>query len=130
MRRFERKREGPVGIAIENRAPCFELAHAIGRLLRVQLGHAPLIDVLSTAHGIGEMHFPIVAFIDVGQRRCDSALRHYRVRFAQERFADESYANARSRSFNRGAQPSAASANHENVVFGSFVLRHGADLKG
>src|SRR5215831_10226044 len=89
--------------AIKNGAPSLELAHPIWRFLRVQFSHAPLIDILTAAHGIGEMHLPIVAFIDVAQRRCDSALRHYRVRFTQKRFTDEADTNARSRSFNRGA---------------------------
>ena len=111
--------------AIENRAPRFELAHAIGRFLRVQLGHAPLIDILPAAHRIGEMHFPIVAFIDIGQRRCDSAFRHDRVRFAEKRFANQPDANARRRSFNRRAQSRAAGANDEDVVLESFVIRHG-----
>src|SRR5262245_21356232 len=82
--------------AIKNGAPTFELAHSIGRFLRVQFSHAPLIDILTTAHGIGEMYRPVVAFIDIGQRRCDSAFRHYRVRLAQKRFADESNPDARS----------------------------------
>src|SRR4029077_4103875 len=42
--------------AIKNGAPGFELAHSIGRFLRVQFSHAPLIDVLTAAHGIGEVH--------------------------------------------------------------------------
>ena len=68
--------------SIENSAPRFKLAHAIGRFLRVQFGHAPLVHVLPAAHRIGKMHFPIVAFIDIGQRRRDSAFGHHRVRFA------------------------------------------------
>ena len=52
--------------AIKNGAPRFELAHAIGRFLSVQLGHAPLVHVLTASHRIGEVHLPIVAFIDVG----------------------------------------------------------------
>src|SRR5262245_27903010 len=105
--------------AIKNGAPGFELAHPIGGFLRVQFSQAPLVDVLTAAHRIGEMHLPVVAFIDVSQGRCDSALRHYRVRFTKKRFADKSNANARCRSFNRSAQPRAASANHENVVIKS-----------
>src|SRR5262245_5761835 len=104
--------DSPVFCAIKNGAPGFELAHSIGRFLRVQFSHAPLIDVLTPAHGVGEMHLPIIAFIDVGQRRCDSALRHHGVRLTQKRFANESNSNATYRSFNRGAQPFAASANH------------------
>ena len=39
--------------AIEQRAPGFELAHAVGRFLGVQLGHAPVVDVLAAAHRVG-----------------------------------------------------------------------------
>src|SRR5262249_293359 len=111
--------------AIEHCAPRFELAHTIRGFLRVYFSHAPLIDVLTAAHGMREMQLPIVAFIDMGQGRCNSALRHYRVRFAQKRFADQSNPNACSRSFNRSPQSCAAGADHENVIFKSFVLRHG-----
>ena len=68
--------------AIENGAPRLKLAHAIRRFLGMQLDHAPLVHILTAAHRIGEMHFPIVALIDVGQRRRDSAFGHHRVRFA------------------------------------------------
>ena len=112
--------------AIKNGAPRFELAHAIGRFFRVQLGHAPLVDILAAAHGIGEVHFPIVAFIDIGQRRRNSTFGHHRVRFAQKRFADQTDANTCSRSFNRRAQSRAPSANDENIVLESFVFRHGS----
>jgi hypothetical protein len=74
--------------AIEDRAPCFEFANAIGRFLRVQLGHSPIIHVLTAAHGVGEMHFPIVAVIDIGERGRDAALGHHRVRFAEQAFAN------------------------------------------
>ena len=73
--------------AIEYRAPRFEFAHAIRRFLRVQLGHAPIVDVLPAAHGVGEMHFPIVAIIDIRERGRDSALGHDRVRLAEQTFA-------------------------------------------
>src|SRR5262245_61754386 len=114
--------------AIEHCAPRFELAYTIWRFLRVQFSHAPLIHILTAAHGIGEMHPPIVAFIDVSQRCCDSALRHHCVRFAQKRFADQSNANFRSRSFNRSPQSCAAGADYENLVIKSFVLRHRESL--
>jgi hypothetical protein len=68
--------------AIENGPPRFELAHPIGRLLGVQLGHPPLVHILAAAHCIGEMDFPVVAFIDICQCRRDPALGHYRMRLA------------------------------------------------
>ena len=70
--------------AIEQRAPCFELAHAIGRLSGVELGHAPVVDVLAAAHRVGEVHFPAVAIVDVGQGRGNAAFRHDGVRLAEQ----------------------------------------------
>jgi hypothetical protein len=78
----------PVLCPIEHRAPGFQFAHPIGRFLSVQFGHAPLIHVLATAHGISEVHFPVVAIINVAKRRRDSTLSHDGVGFAQERFAN------------------------------------------
>ena len=69
--------------AIEHRAPGFEFAHASGRLLRMQLGHAPLVHVLTAAHGVGEMHFPIVAIIDIRERGRDPAFGHDGVRLCR-----------------------------------------------
>jgi hypothetical protein len=48
----------------------------------MQLRHSPLIHVLPTAHGIGEVHFPVVPLIDVRERCGNPALRHNGVRFA------------------------------------------------
>ena len=97
--------------AVEQRTPGFQLAHAVWRFLRVQLGHARLVDVLAAAHRIGEVHFPIVALIDIRQRCGNPALSHHRVRLAKQRFANESDPNIRSRSFNRSTQARAARAN-------------------
>ena len=114
--------------AIENRAPCFEFAHAIGRFLRVQLRHAPIVDVLPAAHGVGEMHFPIIAIVDIRERGGDSAFGHHGVRFAEQTFANHPDRNAGRRSFDRRAQSGAAGADDENVVLECFVFGH-ADLE-
>ena len=84
-----RWRMRPSGRAVEERAPRLELAHAVGRLLRVQLGHPPVVDVLSAAHGVGEVDLPVVAVVDVGQRGGDAALGHDGVRLAEQRLADQ-----------------------------------------
>ncbi len=42
---------------------------------------------------IGEMDLPIVAVIDVGQRRSNTSFRHHRVRFAEQRFANHAHAD-------------------------------------
>ena len=44
--------------AIKHRAS-FEFVHAGGRFLGVQFRHAPVVDVLATAHCVGEMDFPV-----------------------------------------------------------------------
>ena len=106
--------------AIENCAPGFEFAHAIGRFLGVQFGHSPLIHVLAAAHRVGEMHFPIVAIIHIGERRRDSAFGHDGVRFAEQAFANQADRNAGRRRFDRRAQSGAAGADDENVVFDEF----------
>src|SRR5436190_13599225 len=66
----------PVLRAIEDCAPGFELAHTSGRFFCVQLGHAPVVHVLTAAHRIREMHLPIVAIVNIGQCRGDAAFRH------------------------------------------------------
>src|SRR5262245_40636488 len=75
--------------AVEDGSPFLQFANTVGGLLGVQLGHAPVVYVLSAAHGISEVNLPVVAVIDVGERGGNAALRHDRVRFAEQRFADE-----------------------------------------
>ena len=79
----------PVAGAIEHRAPGFQLADAVGRLLRVQFDHPPVIDVLATAHRIGKVHLPIVAFVHVCQGRRHAAFGHHRMRLSEERLANQ-----------------------------------------
>ena len=110
--------------AIEERAPCLELAYAIGRFLRVQLRHPPVVHVLAAAHRVGEVHAPVVSIVDVRQRRRNAALSHHRVRFAQQRLADEADRHPRGRCFDRRPQPRAARANHQHVVVVRLILRH------
>ena len=81
--------------AVEERAPGLQLAHAVGRLLGVQLGHAPVVEVLAAAHRVGEVDLPAVALVDVGQRRGDAALGHHGVRLAEQRLADQADLDAR-----------------------------------
>ena len=115
--------------AIEQRAPGFQLADAVRRLLRVQLRHPPVVHVLAAAHRVGEVHLPVVAIVDVRERRGDAALRHDRVRLAEERLADQPDGDAGRRGFDRGAQTRAAGADHEDLVLVRLVLRHQRILK-
>ena len=115
--------------AIEHRAPRLELADAVGRLLRVQLRHAPVVHVLAAAHGVGEMDFPVVAVVHVGERRRDAAFGHHRVGLAEQRFAHQADRHARSRCLDRRAQTGAACADHEHVVFVRLVVGHQTILR-
>ena len=102
--------------AVEDRAPGLELADAIRRLLRVQLGHAPVVHVLAAAHRVGEVHLPAVAVVDVGERRRDAPFGHDRVRLAEQRLADQPDLDAGRRRLDRRAQSRAAGADDEYVV--------------
>ena len=52
------------------------------------------VEVLAAAHRIGEMDFPVVALVDIGQGRGNAALRHHRVRFAKQALGDNADANS------------------------------------
>ena len=102
--------------AIEDGAPRLQLAHAIGRLLGVQLGHAPVVEVLAAAHRVGEVDLPVVAVVDVRHRGGHAALGHDRVGLAEQRLADEADRRARGRRLDGGAQAGAARADDDDVV--------------
>ena len=108
--------------AVKHRAPGFEFVDARRRFLRVQFGHAPVVDVLAAAHRVGEMDFPVVAVVHVAHRRRHAAFGHDGVRLAEERFADQSDFDAGGGRFDGRAQARAARADHQHVVFVSFVI--------
>jgi hypothetical protein len=74
--------DAPVFGSIENRAPFFQFAYAIRRFPRVQFRHAPIVHVLASAHGIGEVDLPAIALVNICERRGNSAFSHDGVRFA------------------------------------------------
>ena len=94
------------------------------RFLGMQLGHAPVVDILAAAHRIGEVYSPVVAFVDVGQGGGDTAFCHDGMGLAQERLAHQSNRHARGRGFNGGSQARAASANDKHIVIVGLVFRH------
>ena len=57
--------------AVEQRAPLLELDDPLGRLLGVQLGHPPVVEHLPAAHGVAEVHLPVV----LGPHGCPSPRR-------------------------------------------------------
>ena len=75
--------------AIEERAPLLELVDAVGRFHRVELRHAPLIQVAAALHRVAEVDLPVVLRLDVAERGGDAAFGHDGVRLAEQRLADE-----------------------------------------
>jgi hypothetical protein len=114
----------PVLGAVEPRPPGLQLAHPVRRLARVQLGHAPVVDVLAAAHGVREVHLPVVALVDVPHRRRHPALRHDGVGLAQQRLADEPHLHPRRRGLDGRAQPGAPRADHQDVVLVAVEVGH------
>src|SRR5437667_181485 len=110
--------------AVEERAPLLELEHALGRLLRVQLRHAPVVEELAATHGVAEVDLPVVFLPHVRQRGGDSALGHDRVRLAQERLAHERGLRAVRVRFDRGAQARAPGADDDNAVLVALEITH------
>ena len=108
--------------AVEERAPLLQFAHALGGLLGVELGHAPVVQEFSAAHGVAEVRAPVVGRIHVGHGRGDAAFGHHRVRFAEQRLAHDADAHSLGQGFNCGAQARAACADDEHVVFVGFVF--------
>ena len=56
----------PVLGTIEDCSPSLKFSCSSRRFLRVEFGHAPIVQVLSTPHSVGEMNFPIVSVINIG----------------------------------------------------------------
>ncbi len=114
----------PSFVRSKTRAPGFQFAHAVGRFLGVQFGHAPVVQVLAAAHGIGEMDAPVIAVVHVGQGGGNAALGHHGVRFAEQRFTDHADVKAGGRRFYGGAQSRPARADDQNVIGIALVLGH------
>ena len=72
---------------VEKRAVGLQFPDPFGGLLRMQLGHPPVVEELAAAHGVGEMHLPTVFGVGVAHRRGATAFGHHRVGLAEQRFA-------------------------------------------
>src|SRR5438128_9207735 len=70
--------------AIKQSTPLLQFTYTVWRLLRMNLGHTPVVQKLSAAHGVAKMRAPVIGLVNVCHRRCDSALSHNGVRFAQQ----------------------------------------------
>src|SRR6266496_3315774 len=117
--------DAAVGGAVEQRAPLLELQHPVGCLLRVELGHAPVVEHLAAAHGVAEVDAPVVLRVDVAERRGDAALRHHGVGLAEQGLADDRGLRAAGRGLDRGPQAGAAGADDDDVELVDLVISHG-----
>src|SRR6266508_3868860 len=116
--------DAAVGGAVEQRAPLLELQHPVGCLLRVELGHAPVVEHLAAAHGVAEVDAPVVLRVDVAQRRGHAALRHDRVGLAEQGLADDRRPGAAGRRLDRGPQAGPAGADDDDVVLVDLLFGH------
>jgi hypothetical protein len=116
--------DAPVLRPVEDGAPRLELADAVGGLLRVDLRHAEVVEVLAAPHRVGEVDLPAVAVVHVRERRGDAALGHHGVRLPEERLADERRLRALGARLDRGAQAGAARADDDHVVLVGLDGRH------
>ena len=114
---------------VEEGAPLLQLEYAVGGLLRVQLRHPPVVEHLSAAHGVAEMHPPAVLGPLVAHGGGDPALGHDRVGLAEQGLADDGRARTGVVGGDGRTQTRAAGADDDDVVrmpFARCVWRVGA----
>ena len=110
-----------VGGAVKDPTPAFELEDAIDDLVRVELHHAPVVEELTTEHGVREVDLPAVLGVDVADARGDAALGHDGVGLAEQRFAHHRDAAAGLGGGDGGTHARAAGADDEHVTFDGVV---------
>ena len=101
---------------VEQGAPGFQFADPVGRFLRVQFRHAPVVQILAAPHRIGKVDLPVIAVVHVRQRRGHAAFRHHGVSFAEQALTNHTHLNARTGRLNGSPKPRAARADYQNVI--------------
>ena len=114
---------------VEEGAPLFQLEHPVGRLHRVQLRHAPVVEHLAAAHRVAEVDLPVVFLPDIAHGRRDAAFGHHGVGLAEERLADQRGLDPAGRGLDGRAQPRAAGADDDDVVLVALVRLAGGHQK-
>jgi hypothetical protein len=74
-----------VGSAIKECAPGLKFPHACRSFLGMELGHPPVTQILTAAHGVGEVNAPAVTVVNITHRGSYTALGHNGVCFAEKR---------------------------------------------
>jgi hypothetical protein len=90
----------------------------------MQFRHAPVIQVLAAAHGVGKVNAPVISIVHIPHRSRHATFRHYGVRLTEKRFRNDRNLHTRSRSFDGGAQTGATCADDQNIVLMRDVLGH------
>ena len=113
--------DATVGGPVEQGTPSLELVDAVGSLERVQLRHAVVVEHLAPAHGVAEVHLPIVFWPHVAHGGGGAALGHDGVRLAEEGLAYERGAKSALFGLDRGAQSGTARPDDDHVEVVRFV---------
>ncbi len=113
-----------VGRTVEERAPGLQLPDPVGGLPGVEFGHPPVVEELAAAHGVAEVHLPVVALVDIAHAGRDTALGHHRMGLAEQGLADHGRAHTRLAGLDRGAQSGPAGAHHDHVPCLPVHVRH------
>jgi hypothetical protein len=114
--------DAPVLGAVEQRTPALQLVDPVGRLLGVDLRHAPVVEHFAAAHGVAEVDLPVVLGPDVAHGGGHAALGHDGVRLAEQRLAHQRHAQAALLGLDGGAQSGAAGADDDDVVVVRLVV--------
>src|SRR5262249_18709216 len=108
--------------AIKQSAPLLELTHTFWRLLRMNLRHAPVVQKLSTAHGVAKVGAPVVRLVHISHRCGDPAPGHTCVRLAQSRLANSATRRALAQRGNCCAQAGATRPDDQHIMFVCLVF--------
>src|SRR6266850_2095909 len=111
--------------SIEHRSPLFQLANSVWGLLRMNVGHPPVVQKLPATHRVAKMRAPIVRLVHIGNRCGDAAFSHDSVRLAEERFTDDANSYSLTKRLDRRTQASTTCPDNQHIMFVCFVLFHG-----
>jgi hypothetical protein len=91
----------------------------------VELRHAPVVEHFAPTHGVSEVNFPVVFFIDVPHGSGNATFGHNSVCFAKQRLADQRNAKTSFFGFDGSAHPSATRTDNDDVIVVMFKSCHG-----
>src|SRR6266850_2086251 len=108
--------------SIEHGSPLFQLANSIWRLLRMNMGHPPVVQKLPAAHRVAKMGAPIVRFVHIGNRCGDAAFSHDSVRLAEERFTDDTNLYSLTKRLDRRTQAGATCPDNQHIMLVRLIF--------